>query len=50
LHVPYLPEQAARHAGTPSLPLQTMIEAVRLCLDVALTTAADAHYAAGSLD
>jgi pyroglutamyl-peptidase len=50
LHVPYLPEQAARHAGTPSLPPQTMIEAVRLCLDVALTTAADAHYAAGSLD
>jgi pyroglutamyl-peptidase len=50
VHVPYLPEQAARHAGAPSLPLQTMIEAVRLCLDVALTTAADAHYAAGSLD
>lgn len=50
VHVPYLPEQAARHAGAPSLPLQTMIEAVRLCLDVALTTAADVHYAAGSLD
>jgi pyroglutamyl-peptidase len=50
VHVPYLPEQAVRHAGAPSLPLQTMIDAVRLCLDVALTTAADAHYAAGSLD
>ena len=49
-HVPYLPEQAVRHAGAPSLPLATMIEAVRLCLDVALTTAVDAHYAAGSLD
>jgi pyroglutamyl-peptidase len=50
VHVPYLPEQAARHAGDPSLPLQTMVEAVRLCLDAALTTAADAHYPAGSLD
>jgi pyroglutamyl-peptidase len=49
-HVPYLPEQAVRHAGAPSLPLETMIEAVRLCLDAALTTTADAHYAAGSLD
>ena len=34
----------------PPLPFETMIEAVRLCLDVALTKAADAHYAAGSLD
>lgn len=50
IHVPYLPEQAARHAGAPSLPLDAMIEAVRLCLRTALTTTADAHYAAGSLD
>lgn len=50
VHVPYLPEQAAQHAGAPFLPVETMIEAVRLCLDVALTKAADAHYAAGSLD
>lgn len=50
IHVPYLPEQATRHPGAPSLPLDAMIEAVRLCLETALTTAADAHYAAGSLD
>jgi pyroglutamyl-peptidase len=50
VHVPYLPEQAARHAGAPSLPLDTMIRGVRLILETALTTAADAHYAAGSLD
>ncbi|HSN00440.1 MAG TPA: pyroglutamyl-peptidase I [Rudaea sp.] len=50
VHVPYLPEQAARHAGAPSIPLEKMIVAVRLGLDVALTTTADAHYAAGSLD
>ncbi|HXD84743.1 MAG TPA: pyroglutamyl-peptidase I [Rudaea sp.] len=50
VHVPYLPEQAARHAGTPSMPLDAMVGAVRLCLETALTTIADAHYAAGSLD
>jgi pyroglutamyl-peptidase len=48
VHVPYLPEQAAQHPGAPSLPLDTMIEAVRLCLEVALTTAEDDHYAAGA--
>ncbi|MBU6199939.1 MAG: pyroglutamyl-peptidase I [Xanthomonadaceae bacterium] len=50
VHVPYLPEQAARHAGAPGMPLETMIAAVRLCLETALTTTADEHYAAGSLD
>lgn len=50
IHVSYLPEQAARHAGAPGMALATMIEGTRLCLETALTTAADAHYAAGSLD
>jgi len=49
IHVPYLPEQAARHTHAPSLPLDVMIEAVRLCLDVALTTSEDMHYAAGDI-
>jgi pyroglutamyl-peptidase len=48
VHVPYLPEQAAQHAGTPSLALNKMIEAVQLCLEVALTTAEDVHYPAGT--
>jgi pyroglutamyl-peptidase len=50
VHVPFLPQQAARRAGTPAMPLEEMIVAVRLCLDVALTTTGDAHYAAGNLD
>jgi pyroglutamyl-peptidase len=50
IHVPYLPEQAAHHAGAPSLTLPVMIEAVRLCLQVALTAREDLHYAAGALD
>jgi pyroglutamyl-peptidase len=48
VHVPYLPEQAARYPGAPSLPLATMIDAVRLCIETALTTAHDLHHAAGS--
>jgi len=46
--VPYLPEQAARHVGAPDMSLETMIEAGKLCLDVALTTRDDEHYAAGT--
>lgn len=48
VHVPALPEQAARLPGTPSMALATMIEGVRLCLQIALTTRKDARYAAGS--
>lgn len=50
VHVPYLPQQAARHAGAPGMPLEMMIKAARLCLETALTTTGDVHYAAGSLD
>lgn len=49
VHVPYLPEQAARHAGAPAMALNTMNEAVQLCLEVALTTPDDQHYAAGAM-
>lgn len=48
VHVPFLPEQARRHAGAPSMELQTMIDATRLCLEVALTTRDDLHFAAGA--
>ena len=49
VHVPWLPEQAARHADAPHLPLERMLEAVRLCVETALLTPADVHYAAGTL-
>ena len=48
IHVPYLPEQAAKYPNAPSLPLETMTAAMRLCLLAALTTDEDLHYAAGS--
>ena len=48
VHVPYLPEQVARHPGTPAMALEQMIDAIRLCLEAALTTPRDEHYAAGA--
>lgn len=41
VHLPYLPEQVARHPGAPSLPREAEIAAVRICLEVALTTPVD---------
>lgn len=49
MHIPYLPEQAARHAGAPSLPLSTLIDATRLALHVALT-AQEIRAVGGQLD
>ncbi len=48
VHVPFLPEQVQRHANAPSMELQIMIDATRICLDVALTTHDDLHFAAGA--
>jgi pyroglutamyl-peptidase len=48
VHVPYLPQQAARHDGAPSLPLATMIDAIRICLETALFVRDDAVFAAGA--
>jgi pyroglutamyl-peptidase len=50
VHVPYLPQQAAHHDNAPSMALPTMIEAIRLCIETALTSDDDVHYAAGSTD
>ena len=48
IHVPYLPQQAALAGGAPSMPLTTMIEAIRLCVATAAKVRTDARYAAGS--
>lgn len=45
VHVPFLPEQAAR--GEPSLALDTMIEALAVAVEVALTTKRDRREAGG---
>ena len=49
LHIPYLPAQAARHPGAPSLALATVVEGLRVALDAALRTRRDRALGAGAL-
>jgi pyroglutamyl-peptidase len=48
VHVPFLPQQAARYGDAPSMELATMIAAIRLCIETALSTREDLHFAAGT--
>lgn len=50
VHVPYLPEQAARNPGTPSLALSTQIEGIELLIKTALTVTEDICLEAGKLN
>jgi pyroglutamyl-peptidase len=49
MHIPYLPEQAARHAGAPALDLGTVVKGLRIALGVALRTRRDRALGAGAL-
>jgi pyroglutamyl-peptidase len=48
IHIPYAPEQAARHPGAPSLPVDVVTAALRIGLRIALATTVDRHVAAGA--
>jgi len=48
IHIPYSPAQAARHPGAPSLPVDTVVDALRIALLTALGTTVDARIAAGA--
>ena len=47
IHVPWLPEQAARHHGQASMALETMVEGVRAALECAIATRRDLRIACG---
>ncbi|QET03099.1 pyroglutamyl-peptidase I [Cupriavidus pauculus] len=49
IHIPYLPEQAARHPGAPSLALETLIAGLRVAVATTLNTAADVREQGGQL-
>ena len=49
LHLPLLPEQAARAPGRASLPLATMVAGVRIALDAALRFRADLRRVGGAI-
>lgn len=50
IHLPLLPEQAARIPGSPSLGLDTMVSATRIALATALSVRRDRRLGGGSVD
>lgn len=49
VHVPWLPEQAARHPGQPSMALETMLAGVRAALECAVHTERDLAATGGAI-
>ena len=47
IHIPYLPEQAARFPGAPSMALADMIRGIRIAVQTTVSTTADVSFAAG---
>ena len=50
VHVPPLPGMLLRSPQAHAMPLETMVEGLRVIVDVALRTRDDAHFAAGTVD
>ncbi|MDH5824269.1 pyroglutamyl-peptidase I [Luteimonas sp. RD2P54] len=48
IHIPYSPEQAARHPGAPSMAVETVVAGLRVALRTALATGADLRVSAGA--
>ena len=49
IHVPYLPEQAARFPGAPSMALETQIAALQSVIRTSLAVSQDLRETAGRL-
>ena len=48
IHIPYLPEQAAKHPGEPSMSVHTVLNALELTIAIALHTEQDLRIAEGA--
>lgn len=48
IHIPYLPEQAAAHAGAPSMAAQTVKDALEIAITVALRQDCDIDVVGGA--
>lgn len=48
IHIPYSPEQAARHPGAPSLSVGAVARSLQIALEVALATDVDLRMGAGA--
>jgi pyroglutamyl-peptidase len=50
IHLPLLPGQTSRYAAAQGMPLDPMIEAVRIAIDTFLSVHIDQRLAAGAID
>lgn len=50
IHIPYLPEQAARLRGAPSMALDNMVRGLEIALRAAATTRHDLAVSGGTID
>ncbi|MTW13274.1 pyroglutamyl-peptidase I [Pseudoduganella eburnea] len=48
IHIPYLPEQAARHPGAASMSLAQMVEGIRIAVRTSLAISTDISASAGA--
>lgn len=48
VHVPFLPEQVDTLPGTPSMPLETIVDGLRIAIATALTTRRDRRIVGGA--
>jgi pyroglutamyl-peptidase len=49
LHVPYLPSQATRQPGTPSMALEQIVEGIEIILSTAAARSDDLVVSEGAL-
>lgn len=49
IHIPYLPEQAARNPGQPSMALETIVSGLKIMLEAAMENETDIKIAAGAV-
>jgi pyroglutamyl-peptidase len=49
LHIPYVPEQAARLGGAPSMALDDIVRGIEIVLEVSAVRTSDLHTAEGKI-
>jgi len=49
LHIPYLPEQASRVGGAPSMALDDIVRGIEIILETSASRAEDIHTAEGRI-
>ena len=49
VHIPFLPEQAARHPGAPALGLETLSKGIGIAIEAAIENAQDVRVAGGTV-